>query len=106
MYFIKLMIDDEPYEVELSLGDIYSKCIKCGTVYRQHFSTEELQYAGPPTEGDLMNKNCCRVCYEAYLGTTKKARSAQIAARVIRKLTGVTLSEDDVIPWLQENVNN
>ena len=56
MYFINLLIDDEPCEVELSLNDIYSKCIKCGTIYRQFFSTEELQHYGPPTESDFIFK--------------------------------------------------
>ena len=56
MYFINLLIDGEPCEVELSLNDIYSKCIKCGTIYRQFFSTEELQHYRPPTESDFIFK--------------------------------------------------
>lgn len=46
MYFINLLIDGEPCEVELSLNDIYSKCIKCGTIYRQFFPPKNYSITG------------------------------------------------------------
>jgi hypothetical protein len=46
MYFINLLIDGEPCEVELSLNDIYSKCIKCGTIYRQFFPPKNYNITG------------------------------------------------------------
>ena len=102
MYFIKLLIDGEPCEEELSLDDIYSKCIKCGTVYRQHFSTEELQYVGPPTVRDFMYKNCCQTCYDAYLGSVEHPNKAKTVADMVFKLTGSTIPEILISSWLQK----
>lgn len=102
MYFIKLLIDGEPCEVELSLDDIYSKCIKCGTIYRQRFSTEELQYVGPPTVSDSMYKNCCPDCFDAYLGSFEKPSKSKTVAELFFKLTGSTIPECLISSWLLE----
>ena len=102
MYFINLLIDGEPCEVQLSLNDIYSKCIKCGTIYRQFFSTEELQHYGPPTESDFIFKNCCRNCFDAYLGSVEQPSKAKTVADMIFKLTGSAIPRDLISSWLQE----
>ena len=102
MYFINLLIDGEPCEVELSLNDIYSKCIKCGTILSPVFSTEELQHYGPPTESDFIFKNCCRNCSDAYLGSFEKPSKVKAVANMIFKLTGTMIPRDLISSWLQE----
>lgn len=40
MFYVEFLVDDEPYELELRPGMVFTKCAKCGKkiygYYREH----------------------------------------------------------------------
>ena len=45
MLYVEFLIDDEPYELELHPGMVFTKCARCGQKIYGYFSMKQRCYA-------------------------------------------------------------
>jgi len=81
MLYVEFLIDDEPYELELHPGMVFTKCAKCGQkIYGYFYETELL----------------CESCTPPPPSPKKKI------IEYLKKHMGVTFTEDEMDTFLEK----
>ena len=81
MLYVEFLIDDEPYELELRPGMVFTKCARCGQkIYGYFYETELLCQACTPPPPDPKKK----------------------LIEYLKKHMGITFTEEEVDAFLEK----
>ena len=83
MLYVEFLIDDEPYELELHPGMVFTKCAKCGQKIYGYFQVDD--------ETELL----CEACTPPPPDPKKKI------IEYLKKHMGVTFTEEEMDTFLE-----
>ena len=100
-HFMEIGIDDEVYEIEVRLEDIYYKCCRCGKLqYRSYYFSREAEIrnrANAEDEPQFM----CSECKEEEEKRTAPLRHASYVAKQISLQAGKELPVEKALEWIK-----
>ena len=84
MFYVEFLIDDEPYELELHPGMVFTKCAKCGQKIYGYFQVDD--------ETELL----CEACTPPPPDPKKKL------IEYLKKHMGVTFTEEEIDAFFEK----
>ena len=85
MLYVEFLVDDEPYELELRPGMVFTKCAKCGKKIYGYFQVDD--------ETELL----CEACSPPPPDPKKKL------IEYLKKHMGVTFTEEEMDTFLEKS---
>ena len=99
MYYIEVIVDGEPWEIELSRDCVYTKCPKCGEQIWGLYPIDLESSDSEHTEQFIIDH--CPNCRQAETPALAQARLLKWGAREYKRRTGHSISEDQLLELVE-----